>query len=77
MGTLESAAPVSSVPACTAGGLTTRYSHLSSISVGVGDTEAIGDVVGEVGCTGLCTGPHLHFETWEWGTPVDPMGYLR
>jgi murein DD-endopeptidase MepM/ murein hydrolase activator NlpD len=60
-----------------AAGLTTRYSHLSSISVGVGDPVAIGDVVGEVGCTGLCTGPHLHFETWEWGTPVDPMGYLR
>jgi murein DD-endopeptidase MepM/ murein hydrolase activator NlpD len=37
---------------------------------------AQGDVVGYVGCTGHCTGPHLHFEVRINGEPVDPLGYL-
>jgi murein DD-endopeptidase MepM/ murein hydrolase activator NlpD len=58
------------------GALDTRYAHLSSIAVTVGAQVETGDVVGAVGCTGLCTGPHLHFETLEFGEPVDPMSYL-
>ncbi len=58
------------------GGLSTRYAHLSSLDVEPGDPVATGDVVGLVGCTGLCTGPHLHFETLEFGEPVDPLSYL-
>jgi murein DD-endopeptidase MepM/ murein hydrolase activator NlpD len=58
------------------GGLNTRYAHLSSISVTVGDQIETGHVVGAVGCTGLCTGPHLHFETLEFGEAVDPMSHL-
>jgi Peptidase family M23/S-layer homology domain len=58
------------------GGLDTRYAHLSSRAVTVGDHVETGDLLGAVGCTGLCTGPHLHFETLEFGTAVNPMTYL-
>ena len=58
------------------GGLSTLYAHQSSILVSEGQRVGRGDVIGYVGCSGYCTGPHLHFETREWGTPVDPMKYL-
>ncbi len=58
------------------GGLATLYAHQSTISVSVGESVGSGQVIGYVGCTGFCTGPHLHFETRENGTPVDPMKYL-
>ena len=58
------------------GGLSTLYAHQSSISVSVGDEVLAGDVVGHIGCSGFCTGPHLHFEVREVGAPVDPMLYL-
>ena len=58
------------------GGLSTLYAHQSSIVVSEGQRVERGEVIGYVGCTGYCTGPHLHFETREWGTPVDPMKYL-
>lgn len=58
------------------GGLSTLYAHQSSILVSEGQRVARGDVIGYVGCTGYCTGPHLHFETRERGKPVDPMKYL-
>lgn len=58
------------------GGLSTLYSHQSSIAVSEGDEVLAGDVIGYIGCTGYCTGPHLHFEVRELGSPVDPMLYL-
>lgn len=58
------------------GGLATLYAHQSALSVSVGEFVESGQKVGAVGCTGYCTGPHLHFETRENGTPVDPMKYL-
>ena len=59
------------------GGLSTLYAHQSSIKVSLGQEALAGDVIGSVGCSGYCTGPHLHFETREFGKPVDPMKYLR
>lgn len=58
------------------GGLASLYGHQSKIIVKVGQEVTVGQVIGYVGCTGYCTGPHLHFETRENGTPVDPMKYL-
>jgi murein DD-endopeptidase MepM/ murein hydrolase activator NlpD len=56
-------------------GLATAYAHLSSIWIGGGSVSQ-GQGIGAVGCTGSCTGPHLHFEVRVNGSPVDPMGYL-
>jgi murein DD-endopeptidase MepM/ murein hydrolase activator NlpD len=57
------------------GGLATAYGHQSSIAVSGGSVSQ-GQVIGYVGCTGHCFGPHLHFEVRVNGTPVDPLGYL-
>lgn len=59
------------------GGLSSLYAHQSSISVSLGQSVSAGDVIGRVGCSGYCTGAHLHFETRVGGAPVDPMQYLR
>lgn len=43
-------------------GRETRYAHMSRVLVRVGQAVAQGQVIGKVGCTGRCTGPHLHYE---------------
>ncbi|MCL2715432.1 MAG: peptidoglycan DD-metalloendopeptidase family protein [Alphaproteobacteria bacterium] len=58
-------------------GLSTRYGHLSAISVRPGETVRIGQIIGEVGSTGRSTGPHLHYETRIDGEAVDPQKFLR
>lgn len=58
-------------------GLATSYNHLSSFFVVDGQGVARGGQIGAVGCTGYCTGPHLHFEVRVNGNPVDPMPYLQ
>ncbi|MGH9049357.1 MAG: murein hydrolase activator EnvC family protein [Acidimicrobiia bacterium] len=56
-------------------GLATLYAHQSSIAASSGQQVKTGDVIGYVGSTGYSTGPHLHWEVWVNGTPVDPLGY--
>jgi murein DD-endopeptidase MepM/ murein hydrolase activator NlpD len=57
------------------GGLSTCYAHQSQILVSGGQV-AQGQIIGLVGCTGHCFGPHLHFEVRISGQAVDPLGYL-
>lgn len=58
------------------GGMQTVYNHLGSIWVGVGQYVAAGQGIGGVGCTGTCTGPHVHFEVIVNGVIDNPLRYL-
>ena len=58
------------------GGIETLYSHFSSFAVSAGQTVNQGDILGNAGCTGYCTGNHLHFEVIDNGVRVDPLAYL-
>jgi murein DD-endopeptidase MepM/ murein hydrolase activator NlpD len=55
------------------GNLETIYSHLSVIGVHAGQRVAQGQWIGDVGATGLATGPHLDFRVFERGKPVNPL----
>ncbi|MFT5563505.1 MAG: murein DD-endopeptidase MepM/ murein hydrolase activator NlpD [Myxococcota bacterium] len=55
-------------------GVITRYAHLSSIDVEVGQRLGVGGHLGAVGSTGRSTGPHLHVEVRVDGEPLDPVG---
>jgi murein DD-endopeptidase MepM/ murein hydrolase activator NlpD len=58
------------------GGWTSRYGHLSVVQVQPGEGVNAAAVLGEVGETGNATGPHLHWEIWHDGVPVDPASLL-
>ena len=57
-------------------GMVTVYAHLSEITVREGQSIGTGDRLGLSGATGDVTAPHLHFEVWRWGRPVDPIAIL-
>jgi murein DD-endopeptidase MepM/ murein hydrolase activator NlpD len=58
-------------------GFQTLYGHLSRFTVAAGESVAQGRKIGEVGSTGVSTGPHLHFGVFRGGEPVDPLRYLK
>ncbi|MEK9756331.1 MAG: M23 family metallopeptidase [Bacteroidota bacterium] len=59
-------------------GLTSIYKHNSSVIKTQGDSVQTGEIIAFTGNTGeLTTGPHLHFELWYQGEPVDPQGYIE
>jgi murein DD-endopeptidase MepM/ murein hydrolase activator NlpD len=57
-------------------GMRTTYNHLGSIWVSVGQWVGAGQGIGAVGCTGLCTGPHVHFEVVVNGVIDNPLRYF-
>ena len=57
-------------------GYKTRYAHASRLIAKVGDYVNAGDHIANVGCTGRCTGPHLHFEVVKNDKRQNPSTYL-
>lgn len=57
-------------------GVTSIYMHLSKINVKRGEKVAAGQKIGEVGHTGISTGPHLHWGVYLYGTSIDPEHFL-
>jgi len=62
-------------------GLVSMYAHLDNhvftVPVKAGDTVQAGDQIGNVGVTGVTTGPHLHWSVWRDGELVDPLSMIR
>jgi murein DD-endopeptidase MepM/ murein hydrolase activator NlpD len=58
-------------------GYATRYAHNKSNLVKVGDVVKKGQIIALVGSTGRSTGPHVHFEVYKHGRPVDPATYIH
>lgn len=53
------------------------YKHMAMLTKGQGELVKAGEVLGTVGNTGeLTTGPHLHFELWRDGFPVNPTSFI-
>ena len=57
-------------------GYLTRYAHASRLVARVGDRVQAGEQIANVGCTGRCTGPHLHYEVVKDGQRKNPSTYL-
>ena len=58
-------------------GMISVYKHALTVYKKIGDVIKKGEVIAAVGNTGeLTTGPHLHFELWVEGSPVDPQMYI-
>jgi len=54
----------------------TLYGHLSKKAVKAGQKVKRGELIGYVGNTGYSLGPHLHYEVWKNGTPVNPVQFF-
>lgn len=57
-------------------GFVTRYGHSSKLMVREGQSVERGDVIAQVGSTGIATSTHLHYEVRVGGKPVNPMNYV-
>ncbi len=58
-------------------GVYSGYAHLKEFHVNTGDTVQPGQLIGIIGNTGRVTGPHLHWDIWVNGIPVDPFDWIE
>jgi hypothetical protein len=58
-------------------GFSTAYAHNMQNLVKVGQRVKRGDTIALSGATGRVTGPHVHYEVWRHGTPIDPISFLK
>ena len=58
-------------------GYKTRYGHLSKRHVNVGDSVTRGQVIGDVGSTGVSSGSHLHYEVRFRDKTINPIHYFN
>ena len=58
------------------GGVVTMYAHLARAFVKRGEIVTAREIIGRAGCTGSCTGTHLHFQAWRHGKLIDPLELL-
>jgi len=56
--------------------IVTMYAHLERALVKRGERVTAGQLIGKAGCTGSCTGTHLHFQAWRHGKLIDPLELL-
>jgi hypothetical protein len=59
-----------------AGGLNTVYNHLGSVAVVSGQGVARGTLIGGMGCSGVCYGPHIQFDVRVNGRLVNPLDLM-
>jgi murein DD-endopeptidase MepM/ murein hydrolase activator NlpD len=59
------------------GGYSALYAHLASIGVTTGQRVAQNQVLGRMGCTGACTGTHVHFAMYLNGAYINPINYIK
>jgi len=57
-------------------GYVTRYGHASRLHVQVGQVVTRGQLIAQVGSTGIATGPHLHYEIWQSGIAKNPLDFV-
>jgi murein DD-endopeptidase MepM/ murein hydrolase activator NlpD len=57
-------------------GIVTMYAHLARAFVKRGEAVTARQIIGRAGCTGSCTGTHLHFQAWRRGKLIDPLELL-
>lgn len=57
-------------------GVRTRYAHASKLLVRRGQRVKRGETIAEVGTSGLSVAPHVHYEVWVSGRPIDPRRYI-
>lgn len=58
-------------------GYLSHYYHNEDLFFNKGDKVLAGDIIAKMGNTGMSSGPHLHFEIWKDGTPINPNTFFE